>query len=1312
MSKTYLTLAAAVTLCVLSNHASAQMSKVETIQYHDDPNEWVLGQVARTATNGVETSNTTYGWKAMPTQISLFGRVVQNIGYDSTSSVSSGQLGTIRTLADGKAQTSTYTDWYRGIPRNAAFPDGQAQSATVNSHGWITSLTGEAGFTTTFAYDAMGRPTLTRYPLGDTVAWDDTIEIFEPVNVAEYGIPAGHWRKITSTGNARKVTYFDAMWRPLLTHEYDASNATTLRAVSNEYDAAGRVVFQSYPSTDAVPAALGTWTTYDALGRPTVVSQNNGASLVSTQTFYDAGFITRNVNPRGYTSETRFQAYEQPTTDFPIRIETATNQSEASITLVQRDVFGKPLSITRRNPTGSEQLTRYYAYYPDQKLCSNSEPETGTTLYRYDAAGNLTRTDFAIPVYALPVCPSGDPEDPPPTDPPGGGPPTGGSNPPQIAPHADRVYDTRNRITSLTFSSGAGNTTYTYEVDGLPATVAADNGSGEVVTTTYGYNKRRLVTSEQVVNGSSNLSIGYGYTTVGHLAAQTVPGLTVAYAPNALGQPTQAGPYATGVSYYPNGALKQFTYGNGIVHTLTQNARQLPAQSLDVGGGTALDLTYSYDSNGNVTRIADGVVGGRQTRDMTYDAQDRLLTAVSPMFGGTDNTARYTYDALDNLKTLQVNGRDYAYVYDANQHLTNVTQGVGGATIIGLQYDYAGNLSNKNGRLYNFDRGNRLRAVSAFAGSPASTYAYDGLGRRVRDTTTGDKISLYSQSGQLVYEDNQRIAQKTQYVYLAGSLVARVRNSTVPATPVLTVPGTSSTGNYTVSWTTVAGANGYALQESVGASGPWADVYTGAGSSLAISGKTNGVYRYQVRACLNQGCSNWSGVSQITVTYLPAGIPTLSAPASATNGNYTVSWTTVSGATSYTLEERLGAGSWSAVYTGAGTSQAMTGKAAGSYGYQVKACNSAGCTGYSNVATVDSVYAPVSAPTLTVPATNTTGSYSVSWTSVASADSYQLEEQTNGGAWTQVHNAAGTSKAIAGKVTGTYGYRVRGCNSVGCGNYSSVLTTAVTLPPGSAPTVTSPGTNSTGAYTVSWTSVSGATSYTLEESINSGAWTNRYSGTALSFAITGRGTGSHVYRAQACNGAGCSGYSATATTQVTLPPTGVPTLTVPATSSTGSYTVSWTAVAAATSYTLQESLSGGAWTTVYTGAVTSFGLTSRGAGTHGYRVMACNAGGCAAYSASGSIVVTLIPPVPTGFYGAAEVVPDTRPPLYDYFVGWNASAGATYYDVQMQQNTQTPTITNIGNGTSWSYSGRGTRTFWVRACNPSGCSAWSASILL
>jgi RHS repeat-associated protein len=255
----------------------------------------------------------------------------------------------------------------------------------------------------------------------------------------------------------------------------------------------------------------------------------------------------------------------------------------------------------------------------------------------------------------------------------------------------------------------------------------------------------------------------------------------VTYTPNALGQPTGAGSYATGVSYYPNGAIKQFTYGNGIVHTLSQNTRQLPDTSRDAYGTIEfIDDGYDYDTNGNVAAISDGLMGARGNRTMIYDGLDRLTDTTAPMYGA--GGAHYTYDALDNLKTMIAPGRNHTYVYDpSTNRLTNVSNIVGGASVIGLGYDAQGNLANKNGVLYSFDQGNRLRGVT---GSPASAYVYDGLGRRVRDSTSASKHSLYSQAGQLMYATDLRAAQNSDYIYLGGSLVAIRSKAT--ATGVLT----------------------------------------------------------------------------------------------------------------------------------------------------------------------------------------------------------------------------------------------------------------------------------------------------------------------------------------------------------------------------------------------------------------------------------------------------------------------------------------------------------------------------------------------
>ena len=136
------------------------------------------------------------------------------------------------------------------------------------------------------------------------------------------------------------------------------------------------------------------------------------------------------------------------------------------------------------------------------------------------------------------------------------------------------------------------------------------------------------------------------------------------------------------------------------------------------------------------------------------------------MFG----TASYSYDALDNLTHVGVTGgsqaRDQTYVYDAHNRLTNVM--AGGVSVIGLGYDAQGNLANKNGVFYTFDYGNRMRA-----GGP-ETYRYDVQGRRIRSiNSTGQVVySLYAQSGQLLFQRDERSGKRRHYVYLGGSLVA------------------------------------------------------------------------------------------------------------------------------------------------------------------------------------------------------------------------------------------------------------------------------------------------------------------------------------------------------------------------------------------------------------------------------------------------------------------------------------------------------------------------------------------------------------
>jgi RHS repeat-associated protein len=775
----------------VTKSSSLGFARSEVIEYHDDLNLWVTGLERRrlslssgpngeTTSGSMVTSEVEYNLLAQPWKIYSYGKLQKIVAYHAD--------GTAATISDGRGNVIALSNWKRGIPQSIKHPAtdealaGATESATVNDNGWITSVTDETDAVTGYGYDAMGRLASVVQPTGDGIAYHTTYRSFQPIAANDWkpqGFSVGQWRLIEVKGNRTAITYMDALWRPVLSHEYDGQNvAATLRASKTAYDTNGRVSFQSYPSSQTIPGDTGTRTFYDALDRVTRIEQDSEHGALATTTQYLSGLKTLVTNPKGFGTTTTFMAWDQPTYDFPILSE----QPEGKVIQIGRHPqFGWPLQLTQRNAANTLSATRRYVYDGNAQLCKTIEPETGVTVMGYDGAGNLEWQAAGLDASS------------------------GSYNSTTDCQHVaasgsgravTRTYDARNRLTHLTFPNGLGNQIWTYEKDNLPSSVTAYNDAGNTapVVTSYTYNKRRLLTGETLAQpGWYSWSIGYAYDGYGHLSTQTYPtGLVVDYAPNPLGQPTKAGTFATGAQYYPNGSLKQFTYGNGIVHVMLQNERQLPSRvvnslhAINFGQNNTnavLDNANQYDRNGNVTNIWDYARGDgyQYSRWLEYDQLDRLTAAGSVSFGG-DHWHRMTYDALDNLKSWKLAGvKDYAeYVYDARNRLTSI-RNTAGATVHGLDYDPQGNLSNKNGQIYQFDYGNRLRIVNL-----KEAYRYDGLGRRVMNwrwpqpgaSTDTLSFSMYSQNGQIPYEEDHHGTPTTakENIYLAGSVIATREN--------------------------------------------------------------------------------------------------------------------------------------------------------------------------------------------------------------------------------------------------------------------------------------------------------------------------------------------------------------------------------------------------------------------------------------------------------------------------------------------------------------------------------------------------------
>ncbi len=226
-----------------------------------------------------------------------------------------------------------------------------------------------------------------------------------------------------------------------------------------------------------------------------------------------------------------------------------------------------------------------------------------------------------------------------------------------------------------------------------------------------------------------------------------------------------------------------------------------------------------------------------------------------------------------------------------------------------------------------------------------------------------------------------------------------------PAT--LTVPVTGpGFGTDTISWSPVPGTSvSYQLEQSTdGFASAGTLVYSGPATNTVVTVYNNGTYDYRVSATdTGMGASAWTYAADSWVVDIPSAAPAaITVPATSTTGTYTVSWSAspTLGAT-YVLQESTDPGftGTPAEYPVAALGKTFSGKANGSYYYRVKAVNPPMTdSSWTTGATPCVVALPAASPaTVTVPATSTNGSFTVSWAaSTTPGATYTLEEFDHG----------------------------------------------------------------------------------------------------------------------------------------------------------------------------------------------------------------------------------------------------------------------------------------------------------------------------
>ncbi|MDF2176838.1 hypothetical protein P2G88_01055 [Aliiglaciecola sp. CAU 1673] len=544
--------------------------------------------------------------------------------------------------------------------------------------------------------------------------------------------------------------------------------------------------------------------------------------------------------------------------------------------------------------------------------------------------------------------------------------------------------------------------------------------------------------------------------------------------------------------------------------------------------------------------------------------------------------------------------------------------------------------------------------------------------------------------------------------YSATTSGTTVANLPVPGTPG--IPSASSyvpvNTSYTVSWNTVPGTvSRYELYEN--------DVlkYSGSGTTQSFSHSAYGSRIYKVRACNSSGCGNYSGNRNVYVYTAPGTPGNFSAsPSSVIQGaSTTLSWTQPGGAVPgliYKLYGTSPGGSESFLGDLSTTSSVRTLSYAGIYNYRVRACNpNSLCGGSTSINITSYPPAPGKVGDISGPSSVALNQLvALSWP-VASGTVVNYELYLGS---TLLYRGSGRSYNHTSTQTGNLSFKVRACNTGGCGTDSNTKIVSVYGQP-AAVTSLSATPNPLimdQNLSLSWNAPSGAASgitYNLYATQPGGSETLLESGvTVRQSTRTPSLQGTYQYAVEACNpGLPCGVKSSVAVT-VNAPSIGVPG--VPSSSSAevkvgGSYTLSWNAATgAANSYELYED-----GKSVYSGTVRSYQVTAAIAGQHKYKVRACyKAGVCSAFSAESSMTVYSTP-------GAVVALLATPNPLImdqNLSLSWNAPSGAasgiTYnlYATQpggsqallesgltVRQSTRNPSL-------------QGTYYYAVEACNP------------
>lgn len=645
--------------------------------------------------------------------------------------------GQVLTHTDPRGLTLTYTRDALGRPTRIDYSDDSSYelfSYTRAGDGAILPVVtyhrDRRGGETYYTYAAANRLDTVTDPLGRVTAYS-YCTCGSPSQVTRgHGTPiaetttydhdqVGRLRVSTTPDGVSTTNTYDALGRLFIrsdavgsiTNWYD--NLGRLHLVQN---AAGDVQYLEYDDDDRVQLqvdANGVTITnaYDALGRLRVRGQPDGGKEYFGYTANVAA-MTSHTNQVGDIVRYAYDAAGRKTNEILVGI--ATN----------RFTYGPADDLL--SLTDGRGLTKTWSYllggrvrrkYDQNNLLvlqdvfiqgihrQHYTAAKGTTVYNYDAAGNLTNINYPGTVIDVTL-----------------------------------QYDALNRMTNMI--DGVGTTAFTYWPGGR---LQSETGPWASNTVTWGYTNSvpGLLSSLNIQQPAGSWTQSYVWDAARRLTNLVSPAGTFTYYHGEGVDPS----YGTASTL-----IEQLSLPNGsrITNTFDSVARLLSTKLINSGG--YVTNAHSYLNNAAHQRTRQTRTDGSYVT-YTYDAAGQLATAAGTGGQSTENLG-FGYDPSWNVSSRTNSGTPTAFTVGNKNELTNGPDGV-------CTWDNNGNLlsSHAGARTYAWDAQDRMTMIS-HGTSWRSEFSYDGqsrLRRRMDYTYSGGWVA----SGETRYlYDGMRIVQE------------------------------------------------------------------------------------------------------------------------------------------------------------------------------------------------------------------------------------------------------------------------------------------------------------------------------------------------------------------------------------------------------------------------------------------------------------------------------------------------------------------------------------------------------------------------